>query len=667
MDSGEHREDLPGGRALRDDSAEASAVEREKPPASAPPSQEKELAKPAPGQHGSGELQAYTPSPSEPPPAVSTLPPLGMSTASFPASTPATIPPLGAPTQQVPVVAIPRPVAIPQPPIPAPEPVAAPVEPAPPEPTAVPVEPPLPEPVAAAPVEPAPHEPVAAPVEPPPAEPIPVAAPVEPAPPEPTAVPVEPPSPEPVAAAPVEPAPPEPAAAPAPLALSSLAERMAAVVAAAPTIVDSPDDDGWDEPAPAASPLDSSPLVEGGAATATPVQSFEVQPAAALPTDSETASPAVPEQPRSEPTAPEGTPLQVPTAPTFPAATAPIAEAVDAAPPDVPAATVPDVTAPEPTIPQATAFLDDSNHVNPPPVPATSVEPRSDSKRPQAAVTSLSPTSRPNVDVPDFSRQLRGSRPWAWMAAVAAALGLGWVGGTTIHPSAGSSAKQSPAPVANSVSPSRTVAPVDPEAERFAAARPPEKTQNLEPTERTRDEAILLGRYWTKERETTFARFTENLRQKPDQLEQKDVTQKLFEFLDDPGFSHRALEVVAEIGSSRALDILYDVWTSSKDRTPTTRLAEALLLAKDIRSKASPALNLALSLRDKPTDCSVVSRSIQDAQKFGDRRAAMSLLGTVSRKTCGPKQDQDCARCVADAKLMRRAIRTAAARPSPVR
>jgi hypothetical protein len=123
---------------------------------------------------------------------------------------------------------------------------------------------------------------------------------------------------------------------------------------------------------------------------------------------------------------------------------------------------------------------------------------------------------------------------------------------------------------------------------------------------------------------------------------------------------------LANLDAPRALDLLYKIWTGSKDRTETTRLAESLLLAKDVRPRVSPSLEVALSLRDKPTACLVVRQLVERALTDADRRSAMLLVGLGAQQNCGDQQSMECPKCSEDSKLLRRATKEAAARPDPI-
>ena len=177
---------------------------------------------------------------------------------------------------------------------------------------------------------------------------------------------------------------------------------------------------------------------------------------------------------------------------------------------------------------------------------------------------------------------------------------------------------------------------------------------------------MALGRQWQEKRFDDYNRFSAELRRSPQKLDDSKARTQALEFVHDRSTSRVMLELLSELPSPRALDILYEVWIGSKDRNETTQLAEALLLAKDVRKRASGALDMALLLRDKPTDCGEIQRLVEQAIREGDRRSSNQLVTTAARQNCGPNGDKDCVTCLGDPKDMRKAIRATAARPEPV-
>lgn len=199
------------------------------------------------------------------------------------------------------------------------------------------------------------------------------------------------------------------------------------------------------------------------------------------------------------------------------------------------------------------------------------------------------------------------------------------------------------------------------------AARTPSETVSAEPGTRTKNDVLALGRYWDRERLSTFDRFIAQLKQSPGQLEDAEVRAEVLKYVGDRSTSRVMLELLAELGQSRALDLLYEVWIGSKDRNETTQLAEALLLVPEVRRRASGSLELALKLREKPVACETIIQLVETAIREGDRRSAMPLVNTSARTNCGSSGDMECVKCLPEPKDMRRAINAIAVRPDPLR
>src|SRR5690606_35024105 len=65
---------------------------------------------------------------------------------------------------------------------------------------------------------------------------------------------------------------------------------------------------------------------------------------------------------------------------------------------------------------------------------------------------------------------------------------------------------------------------------------------------------------------------------------------KLLDFAASPITAVAAVRTMAALPGSEAADLLYEVWTGTAERTPTTELAEMLVYSADVRPRASPAL-----------------------------------------------------------------------------
>jgi hypothetical protein len=380
-------------------------------------------------------------------------------------------------------------------------------------------------------------------------------------------------------------------------------------------------------------------------------------------------------------------PPPAPTTPVTDAARAFLAEVappkVDAAPTEQASSDTDDDESDEDSSPRPGLAL----HSTPPPKPAGYA-----SERPRAAsgstarlpgfVSTPLPTgssSRPAPRIePDlaFPDRLRKSKlpPVLWVCSVLAAFFGGWAASGPSHEkkldaAAASASVAVQAARAATFAESQAAIPPLPaylDLSQPSGVRSIIEIIKTEPGNRTRIEAVALGRQWQDKRFEEFTKFSAELRRNPQRLDESKVRAQALEFARDRSTSRVTLELLSDLPSPRALDLLHEVWTGSKDRTETTQLAEALLLAKDVRKRASGALEIALALRERPTACNDIQQLVERAIREGDRRSANLLVTTAARKNCGPSATDDCIKCLADVKAMRKAIRASATRPDPV-
>lgn len=124
------------------------------------------------------------------------------------------------------------------------------------------------------------------------------------------------------------------------------------------------------------------------------------------------------------------------------------------------------------------------------------------------------------------------------------------------------------------------------------------------------------------------------------------------------------LSAIAALPGPYSADLLYDAWTALGLRGETSELARALLYSKDVQSKASPALRVALELRDAKTceeNRALLSRAIEHA----DRRSLQALTKLQRTTGCGPKKRDDCHPCLRENDELERAVKAARARREP--
>ncbi|HVJ14893.1 MAG TPA: hypothetical protein VM686_05610 [Polyangiaceae bacterium] len=167
--------------------------------------------------------------------------------------------------------------------------------------------------------------------------------------------------------------------------------------------------------------------------------------------------------------------------------------------------------------------------------------------------------------------------------------------------------------------------------------------------------------------ETAVARqFVGVLERVPEVIEQKAVLAELRQHLSRPHAAPEALRALASMQGSAGADLLYEIWIGTKERTTATELARELLYSREVRSKASPALDVVLDLRTAQ-GCEQQRGLLPSATKHGDQRA-LPLLGKLLREQgCGPSKRQDCYACLRSGDELNKAIKSVNRRIAPKR
>ena len=243
--------------------------------------------------------------------------------------------------------------------------------------------------------------------------------------------------------------------------------------------------------------------------------------------------------------------------------------------------------------------------------------------------------------------------------------------------------EHTPGGIATSTAPSPGVAipPSDSLARKGAAtlmdraasgeAEAIQQLSSRSPEEREAAETLALakGRRLSKLRELDL--FGRKLREEPNLLKDRAQLRKLRGYINDREVAVEALWLVGELPGSLGPDLLYDVWVRDPYRTETTVLAEELVYSRQVKAKASPALNVVLDLRHAKT-CDAVREILPRAKQEGDRRFVSSLNRILVRRGCGKKPTKNCFACLRtlesdkDAVTVRQAVLAARRRRPPV-
>jgi hypothetical protein len=125
----------------------------------------------------------------------------------------------------------------------------------------------------------------------------------------------------------------------------------------------------------------------------------------------------------------------------------------------------------------------------------------------------------------------------------------------------------------------------------------------------------------------------------------KAVQAELLKWAGDEETARDALAAMAALNGPLGADLLYEVWAGTSAHTDATELAHALVYSSDVRPKATPALAIALELRQAET-CEQFQAALPRALKDGDRRSLTPLMKLGNKRGCGPKKSQDCYACL---------------------
>jgi hypothetical protein len=116
-----------------------------------------------------------------------------------------------------------------------------------------------------------------------------------------------------------------------------------------------------------------------------------------------------------------------------------------------------------------------------------------------------------------------------------------------------------------------------------------------------------------------------------------------------------ALAAMARLPGPLSADLLYEMWTGTAEKSDSTELARALLLGHDVRPKASPALAVALELRQAES-CEDHQKLIPKATELGDKRSLAPLAKLLRRSGCGPAKRDDCYACLREGDALMSAV-----------
>lgn len=188
--------------------------------------------------------------------------------------------------------------------------------------------------------------------------------------------------------------------------------------------------------------------------------------------------------------------------------------------------------------------------------------------------------------------------------------------------------------------------------------------EQKKPKELGTDEALAVARGKVAQDVAAVKKLRERLSADPGLAKDKKVVAELLRFAHGRETGQDALAAMAAVPGPLSADLVYEVWTGTAERSDATELARAILLGKDVRPKASPALAVAIDLREATT-CEESLALLAKAVEHGDKRALAPINRLARRTGCGPNKKQDCYPCLRDGDMYKKAFNAVRVRREP--
>ena len=194
-------------------------------------------------------------------------------------------------------------------------------------------------------------------------------------------------------------------------------------------------------------------------------------------------------------------------------------------------------------------------------------------------------------------------------------------------------------------------------------ARPPPKRSSVE--------WLALGHGYARVGHfvASLVAYQEGIAVKPELAHDARLLADVHRAVFEPEATDAALKLSTSGLDSRGLDLVYDVWESSRNvpsRAALAKQARALLDDDALRARASPALKLLLELgKAQKEGCAAVKRWLARASTEGDSRVMPVLKRFEDRRGCGFLGLGDCYYCLRAGKELAGTASSVAARPAP--
>jgi serine/threonine-protein kinase len=183
---------------------------------------------------------------------------------------------------------------------------------------------------------------------------------------------------------------------------------------------------------------------------------------------------------------------------------------------------------------------------------------------------------------------------------------------------------------------------------------------------RTVEEWLALGQGYMQSKRAGLALelYTAAIARIPVLAENEQIAENVRMATKESSTATRAVEVAADSLGERGVNVLFSVWADTARRSPASSLAERYLTKDAILKKASPAVRLALELRQRHS-CEDTRKLLQQAMTDGDTRSLRPMAKLRAVKGCGGASNGDCYPCLRKDTLLEDAIAASAKRIAP--
>lgn len=199
----------------------------------------------------------------------------------------------------------------------------------------------------------------------------------------------------------------------------------------------------------------------------------------------------------------------------------------------------------------------------------------------------------------------------------------------------------------------------DPDAVKTLEARPA--------SERTAEESVALSHARAVAKRKAIAEMLHKIELVPKLAKDSTTLKQLREWADDGEVAADLALGIGRLPGSIGPDLLWELGPGYYRKAEIRDIADDVLISKDVRAKASPALGALVDLRaiDDTGKCEDVKKDVGKVKDAGDRRAIAELAKLQNKFGCGPKKSDDCWPCLRDGSDLKDAIKEAAKRRGP--